>query len=225
MAKRTSSATTAPSKKQTIVSGEFLDIFHDCFARYRSSKERSRLLKGIASDAGHRKMTVRSAVILVCCIAAAREWRTSEARLRRYRDARWRSEHPEGSAVQYYDVRTARKQSTLWEINRIEALTALSFSHQAGYPHHSRALWSCIEGALCTDALGEPARVVRTVDDVNELFESIRLRLYHQRKKKDDATITEEAHGVYRELLSKLRDKSLRDPRDLLLLEAVRRRV
>jgi hypothetical protein len=222
MANSTSRIARTLATKNTI-SISFLEIFHECFARYRLTKERNRLLDGISSDKQHRKMTVRSAVLLVCCIAAAREWRTSETRLRNYHDARWRSEEHPLSRARIYDVDAVRKQSTLWEINRVEALAALSFSHQAGYSTHSRTLWSCIEGALRTDALGEPPRVVRSLDDVNEHFEKIRLRLYHQRKLKGDAAVAAEAGGIHRELLLKLRDRSLKDPRDELLLKALHR--
>jgi len=214
---------TKPLPDHIPVSSFFLEIFHDCFARYRVSKERDRLLAGISPDRSHRAMTVRSAVLLVCCIAAARQWRTSETRTRKYRDARWRSEEHPLSRARFDGIETIRKQSTLWEINRIEALAALSFSHQAGYSTHSRTLWSCIEGALRTDALGEPPRVVRSLDDINEHFEKIRLRLYHQRKRKGDAAVAAEADGIYRELLLKLRDRSLKDPRDDLLLKALHR--
>lgn len=205
------------------ISKHFLELFHERFARYRLAKERHRLLSGISPDEQHRKMTVRSAVLLVCCISAAREWRTSEARHRVYHDARWRSDEQPISLSRYDGIETIRKQSTLWEINRIEALTALSFSHQAGYPTHSRTLWSCIEGALRRDALGEPPHVVRSLDDVSEHFEKIRLRLYHQRKLKGDAAVAAEADGIYRELLLKLRDRSLKDPNDDLLLKALHR--
>lgn len=211
--------------KIAVLSDLFLFDFHECFTRYRNSKERARLLAGLSPDLLHGKMTVRSAVVLVCCVAAARGWRSSEWRIRRYRDARWRSEQSERSQSRYVGVEAVRKQMTISEINRVEALTALSFSQHAGYQTHSRALWKSIEGALCTDGLGDAPRAVRSRDDVDELFEKIRLRLYHQRRLKGEAVVNEEAKGIYRELLLKLRDKTLRSPEDQLLLNAVHRRV
>lgn len=225
MTKPTSRSRLTKPKKIAVVSDSFLFDFHECFTRYRNSTDRARLLAGISPDLLHGKMTVRSAILLVCCIAAARGWRSSEWRLRRYRDARWRSEQSERSQARYFGVEAVRKQMTLSEINRVEALTALSFSHHAGYQTHSRALWKSIEGALCTDGLGDHPRAVRSRDDVDALFEKIRLRLYHQRKLKGDAVVNEEAKGIYRELLLKLRDKALRDPKDHLLMNAVHRKT
>lgn len=225
MAKPTAPTTFPWHSKNALVSDDFLALFHERFARYRTSKERERLLAGISPDKQHGRMTVRSAAILVCCLSASREWRTSEGRLRHYRDARWRSEQHPRSRARFYDVEKIRKQMTLSEINRIEALVALSFSHQAGYETHSRTLWRCIEAAICTDGLGDPPRVVNSRDDVDELFEKIRLRLYHQRKLKGEAAVTEEAKAIYREFLLRLRNKAWKDPRDQLLLNAPHRRV
>lgn len=213
-------------RKLTLISDSFLDLFHECFSQYRLPRERNRLLAGISPDTRYRRMTVLSAVVFVCFVAARRKWPQNDGRLKAYRDARKRSEYHFMSRARFYDIVTVRRQNTSNELKRIEALLALHFSLGAGYPTHSRVLWKCIEQALCTDGLGDPStKNVLSIEDVDNLFASIRLNLYNQRKKRTEDDLVKEAKAIYRELRHKLNDTRLRDPRDELLISAVHRQT
>lgn len=209
-------------QKLTYFSPHFLELFHECFTRYRAPKERQRLLAGIDRDKAHNRMTVLNAVIFICFVTARRKWARNEWRMRNYKDARWRSQYDPQSAVRFYDTVTVRRQSTINEIKRIEALLALRLSLVAGYATHSRTLWRCFERALCTEAMGSPSRKATPVE-VDELFASIRLSLYNQRKKRSIDELSDAAAAIYRELRLKLNDKKVSRARDKILINAAHR--
>lgn len=212
-----------PHNSTTIISPYFLALFQECFARYRTSSDRQRLLAGIDPDPHHNRLTVINAAIFVCFVAARRKWPKSEWRIRIYKDARWRSQYGPQSAVRFFDTVTVRRQTTINEIKRIEALLALTLSLRASHPTHSRTVWRCFERALCTDALGTPSRRA-TEGDIDDLFASIRLSLYNQRKTRQIHDLIAEGQVIYRELRLKLNDKNVSDPRDRILINAKHRK-
>lgn len=189
----------------------FLDAFGEHFKSYRNGKSRERLLSGIHSDARYGKMRVRDAIIFILTLSAAREWQGSHLRQAKYIRARHLSKFNRAPpAYMPPDVPQAQRQNRATERNRVEALVALGFARSSGYPTHSRALWRCIDGAIRTDGLGEPAKkVVRTDDYVDTYFEWVRSRLNYLYAKHGKASVEREADKVFARLSSKLQRTAL----------------
>lgn len=194
--------------KNDLLSDGFLAFLVNRFHRYRSPVDRNRLLSGINPDKRHNRMTVASAIVFICTLAAAKEWRSSYFRIAQYNRARQISKFINNPpAYLPTDVASTRKKNRVTEMNRIQALVSLAFARNSGYSTHSRSLWRCVEPAIGSEVLGH--------GDVDAFFAQIRLRLSHQYKKpgRSRRIVEQESDDIYAQLAATIRKASLEKTR------------
>lgn len=166
---------------------------------YREEADRARMRSGIVIDPSS-SLSFEDAVIFVWIVACMAMWISKfSPRADLHRDARsqsrlaWRRHQKPEAHV--------KKTTFLYGPNGLkqtEALAALGFALNAGYPTHSWTLWQSLDAALTTDGLAPRyfngrLRGVSDAEQVELLFKSIGDRLRTASRKSDAAALHRKA--------------------------------